>query len=208
MKQVIMMSTGIVVVILTSLIILTMQGSRIRKTKLDNGVTELMEEYMETSYSDLELKNMSDASFTTWFKENLKERISEEGEFDIVIKNRDMKSGILSMEVKETYHHIIGTKGELVSERTVIKEEEKTPPIQEIGFYISKEMAKEYRIPTLVMKYAFPVGTKINCPAAPNVLGMKFLYWKEEGTDQIFQPYELEDMKVGADKRTFVAVYE
>ena len=101
MKQIILMGTGIFVLLITTLILISLQGRQIRQTKLDNGVTELMEAYMEQSYYNREIKTQSDETCQQWFQTSLQERISEEGEFDVKVLSRDMSIGLLSLAVVE-----------------------------------------------------------------------------------------------------------
>lgn len=208
MKQIIFSGVGVSVIVLVILVILTLQGTKIRATRLNNGVTELMEEYMEESYRDLTLKNFSDSEFTDWFLQNLSERISEDAEFLVIIKKRNMDAGILSLKVKESYSHIIGTKGSLSVENTVLYEEEEPVSLQNISFCFTEEMAKELGRPSLLAKYCFPVGTKIPKVNPPIITGKRFLYWKELGSNQICDEEELDNLKIGFEEQTYIAVYE
>ncbi len=194
MKQLLYIGSGVVIVILTTLIIITLQGRQIRQTKLDNGLTELMEEYMEEAYVDSNLKGMNDKEFVEWFQANLQKRVNEEGEYEVVVNKRDMENGILSLKVVETYEHISGDVGKITAENVVIKEEEEMTSMYEVVYNLPKELAKEYRIPELVRRYVFPIGTDVSTPIPPTLSGKEFIEWKEE----INKPF----------KHVFVAVYQ
>ena len=208
MKQIILMGTGIFVLLITTLILISLQGRQIRQTKLDNGVTELMEAYMEQSYYNREIKTQSDEKCKQWFQTGLQERISEEGEFDVKVLNRDMSIGLLSLAVVERYHHVTGSEGSISIEKTILQEEEQKQTYRWISFSIPKELANQYRIPTLVERYTVSVGEGLNCPKAPDLDGLRFCYWKENATGSEFQNEEINELTVGLDSREFVAVYE
>ncbi len=208
MKQILLMGSGVMILVLTSLILITLQGRQIRQTKLNNGLSELMEEYMEGAYADLELKNLSDEECLKWFEKHLKERINEDAAFEVTILSRDMNEGILSLEIVETYEHINGDEGVLKEKNTVVVEADDTKETYEVFYCLSKDMAKEYRLPVLIRKYVFPIGASINCPKAPELEGKRFLCWREEKTNNIYSQEELEDYRITKNNQVFIAVYE
>ena len=124
MKQIILMFSGCVMALLVFGILFTLQQRELRKTKLDNARTEIMKEYMDRGFWDFEFRNQSDEEFLVFFEEELKERISEEGEFRVELITRDMAEGILSLKVTETYTHINGKTGKLTSVGVIVLEEE------------------------------------------------------------------------------------
>ena len=208
MKQIILMGTGIFVLLITTLILISLQGRQIRQTKLDNGVTELMEAYMEQSYYDRKIKTQSDENCQQWFQNSLQERISEEGEIEVKVLNRDMSLGLLTLSVVERYHHVTGSEGSISIEKTILQEEEQKQTYSWVSFSIPKELAHQYRIPTLVERYTVSVGGSIICPKAPDLDGLRFCYWKEDATGSVFQNQEINGLTVGLESREFVAVYE
>ncbi len=124
MKQLILMLSGCVMAILVFGILFSLQQRQLRKTKLDNARMEIMKTYMDRAFWDFELKNQSDEEFLLLFTEELKKRISEDGEFKVELIYRDMTEGVLSVRITETYRHINGDTGELVSSGVIVLEEE------------------------------------------------------------------------------------
>lgn len=208
MKQIIFAGVGVIFVVLTSLIILTLQGGMIRKTKLENAVLELMEEYMEEACENYELRNMSEEEFIDWFTKNLSMRISEDGEYEVIVEKRDMKKGILSLLVNEKYKHIIGSQGSFAVSNTIIKEEEPVKELKSVSFYYPKEVADELRRPELIAKYTFQSGTEITVQNPPSIEGKQFLYWKDVVSNQIYAKEELQKVMIGFMDQSFVAVYQ
>ena len=124
MKQIILMLSGTVLVVLVFCIIFSLQQRQLRKTKLENARVEIMEEYMERSFWDLDYRNQSDAEFLSYFEDAIKKRVSEEAEFQVDLIVRDMSAGILGVKVREEYRHINGNIGSLESFGVLVLEEE------------------------------------------------------------------------------------
>ena len=208
MKQIIFMGVGVIFIVLTSIIIITLQSGSIRKTKLENAVSELMEEYMEESYENAKLRNLDEKEFEKWFKENLSMRISEDGEYEVTVEKRNMQSGILSLCVRESYKHIIGSEGKISVRNTVLKEEESLKSLNRVSFCLTKEMANEIRRPELIARYIFAQGKEIVVPNPPLIEGKRFWGWKDIKSNQTYGKEELKKIVIGFSDQTFVAVYQ
>ena len=83
MKQIILTLFSVMILVLSLLIILSLQQRSIRQTKLANGLNDLLEEYMEGAMMNEEFRTQTNQEFSSWFLDKLDQRISEEATYDI-----------------------------------------------------------------------------------------------------------------------------
>lgn len=208
MKQIILTLFSVMILVLSLLIILSLQQRSIRQTKLANGLNDLLEEYMEGAMMNEEFRTQTNQEFSSWFLDKLDQRISEEATYDISVKNRDISGGIVAVDVKESFVNVNGDSGDLSYQNAVIVEQEEMPKTGCVQYEIPEEVANEYQYPVILKTYTIEVGSNLKSPQVIQIPGKSFVGWWDEKEDVIYKESEIKDQVMKFEDRRFVAVYQ
>lgn len=172
MKKVIWGSILVITGILSIVIILTLTGRNTRETETDNALAEAI----DTSLSNI-LKNHSytideSEEFIADFLEVLLPQMDSNSEVQASVLDADIRTGILSIEIKETYQHPNGNTGTVSDVRTVILDQK------------SGEEAKTYEVAfcmtdgEVYKSYTLPENGTCPMPENPKEEGKTFRCWR------------------------------
>lgn len=106
------------------IILLTSYGRSARITEVENGLTEAMESSLKNVMEQKAYKINNSDEFIADFLETLLMQLQSESDVTVHILKQDMKKGLLSVEVIETYAHPNGETGTVSVCRTVILDRE------------------------------------------------------------------------------------
>ena len=206
MKQIVfgVVSFGIIACI--TAIVMVVESMDIRETQLKSHLSGVMNVYMEKlvagelppDYSiEILEQNIRDE---LWVDIDGDENLAKDDKFklDVDIIEFDYEKGLLSVQAIEHYAKLNGKIGEVVCEKTAIIDRNEMEDAQ-VSYMIGDEIYRKY----IYRGVANDDGLEIYPPANPQIQGLKFKYWKSQGSnEQVVFPVRV---KGGA---TYVAVFE
>lgn len=172
MKKAIWGSVLVIIGIISIVIILTLTGRNTRETEADNALAEAI----DTSLSNV-FKNHSYASdesdkFVADFLEALLIQTGSKSEISVSILDADLDTGILSVEIKETYKHPNGNTGTVSDVRTVVLDQKSEKEIKtyEVVFCTADD--------EIYKKYTLRENDTCPMPEEPKKEGKTFRCWR------------------------------
>lgn len=169
-----------VIVVITILIVISMDSRSIRTQEIENGLSQAM----ESSVNSLLLKDSYSITdrdkFIADLLQSLLLQIDSDSDITVNILNCDIDKGIITVEATENYYYPNGNIGTVSSIKTVILEQPHTVAAQveaemyTIVFLLQDnegniEIYKEYRLEK---------NTNIIIPPNPTMEGKTFKHWK------------------------------
>ena len=136
MKQVIFSLAAMLLVFFFGVSVLAISNDTTREKKLDTAVSEVAELSLEQFMDDPRGSDISSDDIRKFFEERLYERLSEAAELDVVIESCDLKRGLLSVSVRESFVHPNGKKGEVSAKKILLLEQEKMRDMIPVTFYM------------------------------------------------------------------------
>ena len=103
MKNMILGIIGVFIAIYTIAIGIEIYNTQVRKNQLDNSVSRIVEEVLETYYKG------NDAQAKMVLEERIKDSLHTNAKLNIEIMAFDMEKGIISITVTEEYTQMNGT---------------------------------------------------------------------------------------------------
>ncbi|MDR0925351.1 MAG: hypothetical protein LBN31_13490 [Hungatella sp.] len=113
--------------ILSIAIVLTLCSASIRQNELNHAVEHALKDTMENQFDQTTYSANSNEELVADFMEALLVQVNSDSRVTVQVLDVDYQKGLLSVEVKETYHHPIGTEGHVTTKRTVIMEQYQVP---------------------------------------------------------------------------------
>ena len=124
MKQVILGVYGIFLMVAMTMLGLTVYGMQSRENEMNNCLSRIVRDTLEENYVPHflqdELEGKGDDEVAAELKRRIGEAIHTDSEVEIDVICCDMKKGILSVAVTESYNTPLGTRTEREYRRTAI----------------------------------------------------------------------------------------
>ena len=120
MKNVILGLLGCVIAIYTIVSCLSIYSISSRKNEVENCVAQVVKQNMQRYYA----KEHSDAEVSAFVKQDLISQLRSDSRVSVDILACDMRTGILSVSVKEGFLHATGTQKVIQCNKAMIVEEE------------------------------------------------------------------------------------
>lgn len=124
MKHVILGVYGIFLVVALTMLGLTVYGMQSRENEMNNCLSRIVRDTLEENYVPHflqdELEGKGDDEVAAELKRRIGEAIHTDSEVEIDVICCDMKKGILSVAVTESYNTPLGTRTEREYRRTAI----------------------------------------------------------------------------------------
>lgn len=185
MKKVLLGCVFISFIVFGIVIIMTMDGRKIRANEVENALSDAIESTVETMLVK-ETYTVSDQNeFIADFIQALLLQIESDSEIKVNVLAADEKKGLLSVEVVENYKHPNGNQGTVSCVKTVILEqsnEDQTDDNYTITYYVMAENEE-----VIYKQYTVECGSSIIVPPEPQSEGCTFLYWStEDGERYVF----------------------
>lgn len=113
--------------ILSIVIVITLCASNIRQNELNRAVDSALKDTVENQFDPTTYSVNSNEELVADFMEALLVQINSNSSVMVQVLDVDYQKGLLSVEVKETFQHPIGTQGQVTVKRTVIMEQYQVP---------------------------------------------------------------------------------
>ncbi len=122
MKQIITTVGLMVVVTITAMIILSVEGREIRKDELNRAVSTSVKKTVKDSQINNQKIIKSDEEMIEYFIQVMSINISGKEDMEIEVMDADYKEGMLDVLVTEKYKHLNGKEGEISVRKCAIAE--------------------------------------------------------------------------------------
>lgn len=134
MKNAVYVATGIIVIILSVMILYSVNTRSVRQTDLDNTVSNSVEQSLNMSLESMTYRNLSSSATPEQIEELNKKmadncrdcilkQIDTDSIVDIYIYEADFQTGILDVEVVQHFKYLNGKEGKVTCRRTGILKE-------------------------------------------------------------------------------------
>ena len=192
-------------VILSVIIVLTINGRNMRTNELNDALNSSLEETVRNLKDDNTYSINNADEYVADFMEAFLVQINSDSTVTINVLGVDYEKGLLSVEVIESYKHSNGNNGSVSAIRTVIFEQ-----ATESSDSVADEQVKiTYMLPHNIIYKEFTVkkGSDIIMPQNPSIDGKEFLQWNVNGST--YSLIDRDNHKVKATKNiSLVAVFE
>lgn len=108
-------------------IIFTVSGRDLRRSELDESLTNAIEQTMEVVYLGKTYSINNKDELVADFTGNLLSQFGSNANVDVNILNIDFVNGCLDVQATETFKHFTGKEGKITIRKTVIFEQYKDP---------------------------------------------------------------------------------
>ncbi len=136
MKQLIFALAAFFIAFFFAISILAIGDKTARIKKLDDAVTEVMEETLENVMEHQEMSSVDKKDLLTEFEKNLYDRLGEKAKLDVTIQAFDAQKGLLSVEVIESYIHPNGKEGKIKTEKSILLEQQSIRRLVPVEYYL------------------------------------------------------------------------
>ena len=195
MKQIAFVMSGVAIIIVIIIGILTMSHRTLRESEMDDSLADVVKGALDEVVQTQDLDITDEDALMASFYESLLQRINagEEGNEDpnfdlqVDIASIDTEKGILAVHVEEKYTKPSGKIGEVTCDATATFDEKKTAKRHDVIFYVDDALWLTYEI---TEKEAFVE------PEAPTKEGQTFIGWTKDPVSQEpvnFPAYVTED---------------
>lgn len=195
MKQIAFVLSGVAIIIVIIIGILTMSHRTLRESEMDDSLADVVKGALDEVVQTQDLEITDEDALMASFYESLLQRINagEEGNEDpnfdlqVEIAGIDTEKGILAVHVEEKYTKPSGKIGEVKCDATATFDEKKTAKRHDVIFYVDDALWLTYEI---TEKEAFVE------PAVPTKDGHTFIGWTKDEASQepvSFPEYVTED---------------
>ncbi len=205
MKQLIFSVCAMLMVLFFSIPVLSMGDHTARARKLDDAASSVTEEILQEKMGSAVRVETDETSIKSEMEEMIKERLGEKADISVFVKGMDLKKGLLSVNVSESYPGIGDQTHSLKTEKTCILEREAMRPMIPVRFYlpdITPDISSTYTFgyEKLYRSMELQSGEKIRLPEKPPVLAIpiskdecdmySFRRWCLLKADGSSRPYE------------------
>ena len=182
MKQVVYGSLIGLIVIVTIVAVVTVNGKKTRQGDVDNALQSSVENAVETTMNEKAYSISSNEEFIADFTQNLLVQISNDSDIEIQVAKVDYEKGILGVKVIETFTHPNGKEGKNECETTVVFEHDQTDTdYVSVRFLLDDgSIYKEYRIKN---------GDRVVVPKNPTKEGKTFTGWCLENSSEVITEF-------------------
>ena len=182
MKQVVYGSLIGLIVIVTIVAVVTVNGKKTRQGDVDNALQSSVENAVETTMNEKVYSISSNEEFIADFTQNLLVQISNDSDIEIQVAKVDYEKGILGVKVIETFTHPNGKEGKNECETTVVFEHDQTDSdYVSVRFLLDDgSLYKEYRIKN---------GDRVVVPKNPTKEGKTFTGWCLENSSEVITEF-------------------
>ena len=182
MKQVVYGSLISLIVIVTIVAVVTVNGKKTRQGDVDNALQSSVENAVETTMNEKAYSISSNEEFIADFTQNLLVQISNDSDIEIQVAKVDYEKGILGVKVIETFTHPNGKEGKNECETTVVFEHDQTDTdYVSVRFLLDDgSIYKEYRIKN---------GDRVVVPKNPTKEGKTFTGWCLENSSEVITEF-------------------
>ena len=182
MKQVVYGSLIGLIVIVTIVAVVTVNGKKTRQGDVDNARQSSVENAVETTMNEKVYSISSNEEFIADFTQNLLVQISNDSDIEIQVAKVDYEKGILGVKVIETFTHPNGKEGKNECETTVVFEHDQTDSdYVSVRFLLDDgSLYKEYRIKN---------GDRVVVPKNPTKEGKTFTGWCLENSSEVITEF-------------------
>lgn len=204
MKQVIFGMLGTLVLALTLLVSITVLGKTARENELDNALCASVDEVMENLMETGDYRIGDEEELAADFCETLLQEITLGGDeiqdknfhLQVDITGMDLKHGLLSVQVTESYTHPNGKIGKIKRSATAVYDQKKQRKQCVITYMANERLYKEYGLRE---------GEDFVLPKSPKSDDekKKFLYWKDMETGK-----RAEFPNKVSDSKQYIAVFQ
>ena len=195
MKQIAFVLSGVAIIVVIIIGILTMSHRTLREREMEDSLADVVQGALDEVVQTQDLDITDEDALMASFYESLLQRINagEEGNEDPIfdlqvdIAGVDTEKGILSVHVEEKYTKPSGKIGEVTCDATASFDQKETLKRHTVTFYIGEDIWQMYEI---TEQESFVE------PAVPTKDGHTFIGWTKDEASQepvSFPEYVTED---------------
>lgn len=122
MKQITIIIGLIVSMVISSMVLFTIETKSARKSELYRATSAAVKQTVRTSQIDGQKEISNDDSMVNYFTNTLLKSIQSEGDIEIEIMGVDYKEGMIDVIVTERYKYATGKEAEISVRKTAILE--------------------------------------------------------------------------------------
>lgn len=123
MKEAVLAMLALLLVMLTGISVYTVYGREIRKSELEESMTNAMEETMRMVYEEKTYPINSEKEMIADFILHLCYQMNSDGDLELEILHVDFERGLLDVKATEKFRHFTGRIGTITCRRTIILEQ-------------------------------------------------------------------------------------
>ena len=175
MKQMVFILCAMLMVLFFSIPVLSIGEYTTRSRKLEDATASVTQEVLEETMESATEADTDIDILKSEVRKRIKNRLGEKADIEVSIKGADLKRGLLSVEVSETYRGIRDASHTLETKKTCILEREAMRPMIPVCFYlpdITPDTSSTYTLgyERLYRKYELQSGEDIILPESPHEL--------------------------------------
>lgn len=122
MKQIIITIGITVVVTITAMIILSVEGKEIRRDELNRAVSTSVKKTVKDSQIEEQTAIKSNDEMIAYFIQLLSVNVTGKGDMEIEVMEADYQEGMLDVLVTEKYKYVNGKSGKILVRKCAIAE--------------------------------------------------------------------------------------
>lgn len=207
MKNAVLGTLAIIIIILVSLTIVTGNNRSIRKTELESNLDQALKRSMEILIVDQKynIDKMNSEEFVSDVVQDILSGTTSDSDFKVDIKNMELKKGILDVQVTETYQQVLGTGTVSARKQIVLDDWENDENVYyTVSFKIDDTIVKQWNV---------HAGDSLSKNFLPQSIsdkeGLTLKGWKlvsPTGNDRLYTELNIQDIMV-TQELIFQAVY-
>lgn len=180
MKNVILASVIVLILILVCITSLTIYSHNSRQNEVEEALTVAVEQALENLKINKQYPIENDDELVADFVQRLVMGIDSDSDIEVKILAIDREKGLLDVEVVETYRQLNGSTGKASYRKTVIFEEVYKTPEQYFSIDFMMEESYESGSFKTYKSYTLLEGQKVKFPGAnPTMEGKTFVGWSD-----------------------------
>ena len=136
MKQLVFAVSAMMIVFFFSIPVLSMGDRTARIRKLENATAEVTRKVLEENMESCQAVDMDNDKLKKLLEQQIADRLDEEGDIQLSILGADMKRGLLSVYVRESFKNMGGALDHIETKKTCILEQERMRPLIKVDYYL------------------------------------------------------------------------
>lgn len=183
MKQIVMGVTGLILLVVSLLSVMTVAGKMARSNELEKALQQAVEQTLsnlaETGAYPIADDRELEADFCQALLQKIKTGQGADGDKNLKIQadiiEADVKKGLLSVHVTEWFTYPNGKVGQISCNATALVEQKKARELYQVTYQMDGGRCQQFGV---------LAGERLVVPKAPKVdsSGRKFLYWQDAAT--------------------------
>lgn len=187
--------------LLTILIIFSVDGRVQRKIELENALNNAMTVALEGIMESKEYAPASNEELIADFEQAFFIQINSMSDINLDYLDVDYEKGLLSVEAVSHFTYLTGAEGSVAVQKSMILdlyEDELSKTTFDVTYMVQGNKYRNYKV---------FYGSTLWTPPTPSVEGQTFKGWKDEATSQLYNEEQVQTL-VCDRKMVFVAVFE